>query len=278
MTTLTPSPTKSNSGNPRIFTTALLGLFLLLFLGTCGPANPNADSAATPDTAEAVIQRAVDAHGVAHFDSVEVNFAFRDRQYGIVTDHGRYTYSRSFTDSLGRPVRDVLTNEGLQRFRNDSLLQLTAKDSAAYAASVNSVRYFFMLPYGLSDPAVQAELLDTVSLEGKVYDRVRVTFAAEGGGTDHDDVYHYFFNRETGELDYLAYTFEADKGGIRFREAINKRRIDGVLVQDYVNYGINGDDRNIDDIARRFAAGELPKLSVIENTAVQFADRLAGDQ
>ncbi|THH41585.1 DUF6503 family protein [Neolewinella litorea] len=273
MTTLTPRPAKSERSDRPANLANLLAWLLLLIFCTCDRAPGSKEYA--PADAKDVLERAVEAHGMSGFDSTQISFTFRERKYGIQTDRGRFTYTRSFTDSLGNAVRDVLTNEGLERFRNDSLLQLTAKDSTAYAASVNSVRYFFMLPYGLYDPAVNIELLETVTLEGKLYDRVRVTFDAEGGGTDHDDVYHYFFNRDTGELDYLAYTFEADDGGIRFRKAINKRKVGGVLVQDYINYGLDGDDRDIDAIGARFAAGELPELSVIENTAVRIDGRPA---
>ncbi|WP_157974273.1 DUF6503 family protein [Lewinella sp. IMCC34183] len=244
-------------------------MFLIL-LCTCGPAEPA--EAPAPAGAAAIIDRAVRAHGMERFDSVAIDFAFRDRHYQVLNDNGRFAYRRRFVDSLGGEVTDLLTNQGLTRMREGETPALTAQDSAAYASSVNSVRYFFMLPYGLYDPAVNTEVLDTVALEGKTYDRIRVTFDAEGGGRDHDDVYHYFFDRDSGELDYLAYTFEVDGGGIRFRKAINKRRVDGVLVQDYVNYGLDGADRDIDRIAARFAAGELPELSLIENTEVKIAD------
>ncbi|WP_157975890.1 DUF6503 family protein [Lewinella sp. IMCC34191] len=241
----------------------IAGLSLVLF-STCAPSPEKAEPSVTE-----VLDHAIRAHGMEAIDSIQLAFTFRERDYTIELEGGKYLYTRSFTDSLGQPVRDELSNAGLVRYRHDSLQPLTAKDSAAYAGSVNSVRYFFLLPYGLRDPAVIAELLDTVDIRGRAYNQVRVTFEEAGGGEDFEDVYHYFFNDDTGELDYLAYTFEAEDGGIRFREAINKRRVNGILVQDYINYGLDGDDRDIASIARRFEAGELPELSRIENTAVR---------
>ena len=246
-------------------------LFLcLLGYGTCAPAQEQEEEPPVAEQAAGVIQRAIAAHGMTDLNGKRISFAFRERDYGIELQDGRYRYTRSFVDSTGQRVRDELTNEGLRRFRQDSAVGLSVKDSTAYAASVNSVRYFFLLPFGLEDPAVQAELLDTVGIGQSVYDRVRVTFSAQGGGTDHEDIYHYFFDREDGQLDYLAYTFETDGGGIRFREAINKRRVGDVVVQDYVNYGLDGADRDIATIARRYEAGELPELSRIENTSVRI--------
>ncbi len=206
----------------------VLPLYVAL-LGISHSCAPSAQSSAEPEKAEAILSRAVNAHGMEGLDSTQMQFTFRDREYGIIRRGGTFRYTRSFSDSLGHSIRDVLTNDGLVRYQDDSLVVLTPKDSAAYASSVNSVRYFFQLPYGLSDPAVNAEFLDTQVIDDRVYDRVRVTFEEAGGGTDFEDVYHYFFSQQTGELDYLAYTFEAEEGGIRFRKAINQRTVNGVL-------------------------------------------------
>ncbi len=250
----------------KLFHIASLLLLLSMMLSTCADApRPNAEGGAV-----GVIKRAVTTHGMDGFDEVRAEFTFREREYTIDRQGGTFRYSRGVTDSLGNRILDELTNDGLRRLRNDSLIALSPKDSAAYAGSVNSVRYFFMLPYGLYDPAVNTQLLEPTRIGNTAYDRVQVTFDPDGGGRDHDDVYQYFFNQETEELDFLAYTFEVDGGGIRFRQATNKRRVNGVLIQDYVNYGVDGEDRDIDGIEHRFSAGELPELSVIENTAVRI--------
>ncbi len=244
--------------------TLLPVLLFTCFLSTCAPPpEPQAEGGAV-----GILTRAIKAHGMEGFDVMRASFTFRKREYSIERADGSFRYTRAFTDSLGNQVVDVLGNQGLRRIRNDSVIILSPKDSAAYAASVNSVRYFFLLPYGLSDPAVNTELLAPSSIRGKFYDRVQVTFDANGGGEDHDDVYQYFFDQETGELDFLAYTFEAENGGIRFREATNKRRVNGALIQDYVNYGLDGQDRALDGIEQRYAEGILPELSRITNTHV----------
>ena len=215
-----------------------------------------------------IIERAIAAHGMESMDEVTITFDFRNRLYGIKTNMGEYRYSRAFIDSTGRAVTDELTNDGLQRLVEGEAEQLSAKDSTAVAGSVNSVRYFFMLPYVLDDPAVMVEAMDTVMIDGGTYEQLEVRFSAAGGGEDFEDVYRYFFNADNGELDYLAYSFDVNEGGIRFRKAINQRRVGGILVQDYENYGIDGDDRDLSDIAGRYSRGALPLLSLIENTEV----------
>ena len=242
----------------------------LALLCTCGPA-PTAAQEVETKTAEQLIERAISAHGMDGWDTLaRVAFTFRDRLYTIDKKDGAFTYTREFTDSTGSAIQDILTNEGLRRMRDGQADRLTTEDSTAYVGSVNSVRYFFMLPYGLRDPAVNAELLDSVTIEGRVYDRLKVTFDRTGGGVDFDDEYIYLFDRKSGQLDYLAYNFAAEEGGLRFRKAINKRRVAGVLIQDYVNYGTDGQDRDIDPVVDRYLAGELPELSRIQNTEVRI--------
>ncbi|CAH1000510.1 hypothetical protein LEM8419_01663 [Neolewinella maritima] len=249
---------------------SLVSLALLGLLCTCGPAPADAEQEVV--TAEGLIDRAIQAHGMERWDSlVSARFVFRERTYSVDNRQGRFAYTRTFLDSSGLTVRDTLSNDGLIRDQAGIRIPLSTKDSAAYAGSVNSVRYFFMLPYGLQDPAVRATLLDTVTIDDGLYHRVEVRFDEEGGGDGFDDVYHYFFRDDTGELDYLAYTFSDDDGGLRFRKAINKRRVGGVLVQDYINYGVDGqDDRAIDDVDERYRRGELPELSQIINTEVRI--------
>jgi hypothetical protein len=241
----------------------LMGLLLFVFACTGGPAPQVSE---VPDTP---IERAITAHGMDKLDSVNMSFSFRDRDYGIERNHGAYTYTRTYTDTLDRRIVDTLTNDGFVRLIDGQQAVLNAEDSTAFANSLNSVRYFVMLPYTLRDPAVQRTDLGEVTIDGQTYDRVKVTFAAAGGGQDHEDIYHYFFNSDNGELDYLAYSFDVNEGGLRFRKAINKRRVGGILLQDYVNYGVNGEDRDIDRVVEKYAAGELPELSVIENVAVR---------
>ncbi|MEL7162665.1 MAG: DUF6503 family protein, partial [Bacteroidota bacterium] len=164
---------------------------------------------------------------------------------------------------------DWVTNAGFTRTAASQTVAVSDSMAGVYANSVNSVRYFFMLPYGLHDPAVSTELLGERTLRGEPYHEIRVTFAVEGGGDDHDDVYHYFFHRDSGELDYLAYSFTVNGGGVRFREAINQRRVNGLLVQDYINYKPKA-DAPVADLAELLETGGLKELSRIENTDVTF--------
>ncbi len=243
----------------------------LLFLFACG-SDPSVPAASTvePSQAQRVVDAAIAAHGSDKLSAGRVAFDFRDRHYVAERRGGIFQYERIFTDSLGRRVRDVLTNEGLLREVEGEAVPLSPKDSAAYANSVNSVIYFALLPYFLNDPAVRKEYLGEEKINGKDYHRVQVTFRAAGGGKDHDDEFVYWFDQADHTMDYFAYNYLTDGGGARFREAYNWREIGGVRFADYRNFQPMDDSRAVGGFAARFAADSLELLSLIELENVTF--------
>ncbi|PRY16551.1 hypothetical protein CLV24_101398 [Pontibacter ummariensis] len=218
----------------------------------------------TEDTkAQEVVDAALAAHGGSQLDEGVVSFKLRDKRYRALRDKGAYLYSRTFTnDSTGEFVHDVLRNSGFERTVDNEPVSLSAEKEKAYAASVNSVIYFALLPYFLNDPAVQKEYLGEATVKGEPYHKVRVTFAKEGGGEDYEDEYVYWFHQQRHTMDYLAYSFVEDGGGTRFREAVNPREVGGVRFQDYVNYTTK-EDFPLQNYDRAFEAGKLEKVSDI---------------
>jgi hypothetical protein len=210
---------------------------VLLLLSACQSAN---DSAPRPPSAQAVVDSAVAAHGGSTLDRAVMTFRFRGDQYRIRQNDGRFHYRRTYTDSLGRTVRDGLTNTGAYRVVDGDTVSLSDDEKSALTTTVNSVSYFAMLPHPLGDPAVQPEYSGRDTLDGVPYHRIRVTFQQEGGGQDWQDVFMYWFQTDTYAMDYLSYAFGLAPGdtdtGTRFRETYNVRRTNGVRVADYMNY------------------------------------------
>jgi len=243
-------------------------LLLYLFSG-CQSRKPENETVSGPTTskAQAVIDKAIAAHGGEKFEQLELAFNFRDRHYTASRKNGLYTYTRSFTDSTGQ-VEDVLKNSGLIRTINGQVKDLPPDRVQAFTSSVNSVIYFALLPFGLNDPAVKKEFLGNVTINQIPYYKIKVGFNPEGGGEDYQDQFLYYINQKTATMDYLAYTFATDGGGIRFRKAINPRKINGILFQDYINYEPQA---AIDfwQIEQAFAAGQLKELSRIELQHIQ---------
>ena len=238
----------------------LILVSILYFCGGCQ--SRESDSGATTNEAQAIIDKAIAAHGGKEYEQLAVVFDFRDRHYTAARLNGKYTYTRSFTDSTGQ-VKDVLTNNGFTRTINGQVKQLPDERVKAFTSSVNSVIYFALLPFGLNDPAVKKELLGTVTIKQKPYYKIKVGFNQEGGGTDFQDEFLYYIHQKTATMDYLAYTYATEGGGIRFREAINPRTVNGILFQDYINYEPVG---TIDfwQIEKLFDAGKLKEFSRIE--------------
>lgn len=246
-----------------------IGMACLITLAGCGTqsdqrANQQEAQPAAVDMAQQIVDAAIEKHGGSKYEDSRVTFEFRGRRY-IATRGGRkFQYERLFTDTTGAEVHDVLTNEGFYREVNGQRVELSAKDSSAYANSVNSVIYFALLPYFLNDQAVIKEYAGETTIQGKPYHKVKVTFRQEGGGKDFEDEYMYWFHKDQHTMDYLAYNYHVDGGGARFREAYAVRTSNGIQFADYRNYKPKTDNRNVAEFDALFENGGLEQLSLIE--------------
>lgn len=256
----------------------LLFLFIstALLAASCGGSHSsgNIESVDSRSESEIIIDSAIVFHGGVKYYDTDISFGFRDRLYSASRTANSFTYTSSFSDSLGAHLR-VLSNDGLIVSLNGERVALSAKDSIAYAASVNSVVYFALLPSLLSDNSVRSKYEGEESIKGKEYYRIEVTFTEEGGGEDHEDVYLYWFDKADYSLDFLAYSFQVEGGGSRFRVATNSRRINGIIFQDYENYRGPAPD-SLQYISEMYKAGILPLLSNIELNRISIIDRPTG--
>ncbi len=256
-----------NSGHSFI---AWIGLGLML-LTSCGTTPEVEQSNVKVDRAQGIVDSAIISSGGARYSDLEVSFDFRAHHYEAHRSDGRFEYQRTFTDSLGRQVRDVLDNHGLQRYVDERLVTLTARDSIAYASSVNSTVYFVLQPYFLNDPAAIKEYLGLVWINDVPYHKIQVTFEKEGGGRDYEDEFVYWFRKDDLRLDYIAYNYLTDGGGARFREGFNHRTIQGIRFVDYLNYKPMTPSRAVAEFDRMYEEGGLAFVSEIktENIVVR---------
>lgn len=225
-------------------------------------------------TGNFIVSQAITSAGLDALNHSDVRFQFRDKTYRAKRNDGQFELSRSFTEE-GNKIEDVLNNEGFERFVNGKKQVVVDSMVAKYAASINSVHYFSVLPFGLNDGAVNKTLLSDETIKGQDYFRVKVTFDEDGGGEDFDDEFIYWFNTETFALDYLAYSYAEDDGkGFRFREAFNARTVEGIRFADYNNYKPKFEDVILENLGALFEASELELLSKIEleNVEVRLID------
>jgi hypothetical protein len=217
------------------------------------------------DFSQKVIDECIKVHGGKKYKKAHYSYDFRDKAYAYKRKNGDYTYSRTYTDKQGNQLKDVLTNDAYSHFVNGvHKKDLDPKNEFKYREAVNSVHYFAFLPYFLNDGAVNKKYLGLVDIKGKKYHEIQVTFDQEGGGVDHEDVYVYWIQDETFTLDYLAYSFQVNGGGVRFREAYNPREVGGIRFQDYINYKHEDKMTPVHDLDQAFVKGELKELSRID--------------
>ncbi|MCB0496893.1 MAG: hypothetical protein KDC79_12215 [Cyclobacteriaceae bacterium] len=220
-------------------------------------------------SAEEILSEAIIAHGGDKIYNSKVAFDFRDKHYEATYQNGDYELTREFSDSLNNNIKDVLTNQGFERYVNDTIVELTDEWKVKYSNSVNSVIYFFRLPFNLKDPAVHLTYLGKGEIEGDTFYKLKVSFAKNGGGEDFTDQFVYWFNSKTYTLDYLAYEYATNGGGKRFRKAFDQRKVNGWLISDYHNYEPKDPGINIETYDQYFSENGLKKLSEIVNKDVK---------
>lgn len=234
----------------------VLGLLSIILFFACTTSQKAISIANTP------LATAIKSHGGKKYETAHIGFTFRKKAYTFKNNGGAYEYTRTEVKD-GQEIFDVLNNDGFKRSVDGAIQTLTDKKSLSYGNSLNSVIYFAQLPYKLDDPAVTQIAKGTTTIKGKNYAIVQVSFAEEGGGTDHDDTYYYWVNQSTNIIDYLAYDFHVNGGGVRFRSAYNPRKVDGIHFQDYVNYKAPV-GTPLADLPAMYEKGELKELSKIE--------------
>ncbi|QSE97871.1 DUF6503 family protein [Fulvivirga lutea] len=221
--------------------------------------------------AQQIVDATILASGSNKLSNSKVEFIFRDKEYGVEQKGGTYEMVRLWENEAGEVVRDEVTNEGFKREVNGQKVEVADSMAFKYTNSINSVIYFALLPYRLNDQAVNKEYLGKESIKNNEYHKVQVTFNEEGGGKDHDDVFIYWINTDTNFIDYLAYSYKVDGGGMRFRESYNPRVVNGVRFVDYVNYEPEDKNQELESIGQAFNDNKLKELSkiVLANVLVE---------
>lgn len=237
-----------------------LSLSILFVLTACNSKEP---------TAQQIIDKAIEKAGGELYKNAEISFDFRKASYKSSREDGKFQLERFLPDSSGTTYHDVVTNEGFTRYKNEKPANLKDSLKDVYRNSINSVHYFVQLPFGLNDAAVNKELIGKDSIHNKEYYEIKVSFEAKGGGIDHEDLYMYWVNTQTFTVDYLAYSFEINDGGIRFRKAYNPRTIEGIRFVDYENYKLDDLSTPLKKLDDLYEVKELELLSKIENKNIK---------
>ncbi len=234
---------------------------LLLFIAAASVAGEPVPPGGRP----AIVDRAIAFHGGERY-------LHSDTQLGLCSKSGCFEVrsrldGEHFAHTVAGRVRD---GQRKVRMTNDTVeLWLDGAASAVAAGEERRLRdwamarvYFCFLPYRLGDPSVRHQDLGIEEWDGRALARVKVTFEA-GSSTDADDEYVYWFDPETGRLELFAYSYSGNPGGLRFRRAVNHRRIGGLLFFDQENLGVEGEGLTVDAIDPAFVAERMRHVSSI---------------
>ncbi|KAB1159500.1 deoxyribose-phosphate aldolase [Tenacibaculum aiptasiae] len=233
----------------------------ILFLVSCKP----------QFTAQEIVDKSIENSNLSALKNATISFNFRKKFYQANRNNGLFEFIKEEKkDSL--TIKDILSNDSFKRYVNDSLVELSEKKQKGYGNSVNSVHYFSILPLGLNDKAVFKKILEETTIKGKDYYKIEVTFSEEGGGTDFDDVFIYWFSKDNFQLDYLAYKYHTNGGGIRFRDVKKETLVDGIRIVDYNNYKPLNKDIDFYNIDKLYDEGKLKKVSeiILENVQIKL--------
>lgn len=200
------------------------------------------------------------------FNKKAIEFQFRNYRYSQTQDKQGLVYTRRKNTTPN--ILDLLhSKNGFQRTLAGEKVALSDSIALIYSESLNSVLYFFRLPLSLKDPGAIKTLMDTEQINGRTYQKVGVYFTSENGGVDHQDTFRYWFDKEIKTLDYLAYQYHTNAGGVRFRVAINRRAIEGLVFQDYENYTAPK-NTPLHDLPKMYEEGKLELVSLIANDSI----------
>lgn len=216
------------------------------------------------ENASLIIDKSIKVSGGNLIRKSNISFNFRDAHYSANRDVNGFLLSRTTVKNTDTVV-DFLSNLDFKREINGVSVAIADSMATKYAASVNSVHYFSVLPFGLEDKAVNKTYLGTVTIKGNSYYKIKVTFDEAGGGEDFEDVFIYWVNKLNFKVDYLAYSYMEDYDlGLRFREAYNERYIKGIRFVDYNNYKPKTKSASLENLDTLFERDSLELLSKIE--------------
>jgi hypothetical protein len=218
-----------------------------------------------------IVQQAIDSSGTDKFDKAIVQFQFRNKIYRSIPTCNGLQLQREFkSDSIA--FLDELYQGEFNRFENETFIQV--KDSMAnlYAESINSVHYFVQLPFRLNDEAVQKKWVGMEKDEQNEYFKIKVSFAESGGGQDFEDVYYFWLDSDSYLIQYLAYSFKVNGGGIRFRKAIQQKEVNGITFLEYENYQPALEHAKVENSLNDYLKGTYTLLSKIENSDISVTE------
>ncbi len=224
----------------------------------------------------AIVSRAIEHHGgdVYRHSETELDLCSKSGCFHVVArvDGDRFAFTVS-GQSGGAQLEVRSSNDALEVSKDGAPLAVDANQEQKYRDWAMARVYFCFLPYRLDDPSVRQQDLGLVDWQGRRLHKVKVTFEA-GTSTDAGDEYVYWFDPESARLEYLAYSYDDNGGGLRFRRSVRHRRIGGLLFFDQENYGVDGGSADgpglsVDSIDDAYARDRMRHVSTVRLESIE---------
>ncbi len=218
-----------------------------------------------------VVDRAIEHHGgeVYGHSETELDLCSKSGCFHVVAriDGDRWAYAVSGKSGDSRLlVRS--TDQELTVRRDGRPEPVTADKEQSFRDWAMARVYFCFLPFRLNDLSVMKQDLGPVDWDGRRLHKVKVTFQT-GTSTDAGDQYMYWFDPETARLEYFAYSYDDNGGGLRFRRAVRHRRIGGLLFFDQENLGADGPGLSVDAIDAAYVRDSMRHVSTVRLEKIQ---------
>lgn len=241
---------------PRI---SLAAICLLMIFGT-------GTASSAPAGRSPAIDRAIEYHGGAVYRTsvTELEVCSKSGCSRIRAEVDGDLFDYRVTGPVRGGERTVhWTNQRLEVWQQGNPIDVKPEEGQIFKDWAMARLYFCFLPYRLDDASVLKEELGLEEWNGRTLQKVRVTFVADSS-TDANDQYMYWLDPESGQVELFAYSYEGNPGGLRFRRAVNHRRVGGLLFFDQENLGAEGDDLRVDHIDPEFVQDKMRPVSMIE--------------
>ena len=99
--------------------------------------------------------------------------------------------------------------------------------------------YFYAMPFIFGDNGIIYETAEPLNFEGKTYPGILISYEA-GIGVSPDDQYIIYYDKESGQMEWLAYTVTFGKDGkskdFRFIRYNNWQTINGLLLPKSIDW------------------------------------------
>jgi hypothetical protein len=232
---------------------SILVLLVIVTSSGCEENNPSAQE---------VLNKAITIHGFDKSNDLDVSFEFRNKFFEADLSSMSNVLKRVTRDA-NRTVEDIIDDDSFIHKIDNQIVPLDSESLGRNLNDTRSVIYFALLPYGVNQGAISKELMPSIKIKGEPYYKVEVTYGKNGGGGDFENVFVYWIHKKNYTVDYLAYSYYINGGGVRFREAYNQREVNGIRFQDYVNYTLDK-DFPAHELDYAFQTGQLKEISRIE--------------